>query len=259
MLHPKGSKLAIFAAVCLWGIGGVAQCTEASATIITDVWTGKIVDGFDYTGVFGPANTDLTGLPYELIIKWDTSKGIFLIGPSKERLYGGPAYGTPMSPGSATVIINGVSIDIYSSGSPLATNDSSNSENLAYRWSLDNNTLTSIYQTVQDFYTIDGVMYNYNTLFHDNYLPGYYPYSIFGPFYTENLPCGGICSEVQIREYNIADGVFTRRAEADFLALTMAINVLEPSTSAMMLLGFAGLGFAGYRRARAGYDATLAA
>jgi hypothetical protein len=32
--------------------------------------------------------------------------------------------------------------------------------------------------------------------------------------------------------------------------------VPEPSTWAMMLLGFAGLGFAGYRRARAG-RATL--
>jgi hypothetical protein len=32
----------------------------------------------------------------------------------------------------------------------------------------------------------------------------------------------------------------------------------EPSTWAMMLFGFAGLGFAGYRRARAG-RATLAA
>jgi hypothetical protein len=34
--------------------------------------------------------------------------------------------------------------------------------------------------------------------------------------------------------------------------------VPEPSTWAMLLLGFAGLGFAGYRRARAGH-ATLAA
>jgi unsaturated chondroitin disaccharide hydrolase len=39
---------------------------------------------------------------------------------------------------------------------------------------------------------------------------------------------------------------------------TLTTNVPEPSTWAMMLLGFAGLGFAGYRRARAGH-ATLAA
>ena len=34
-------------------------------------------------------------------------------------------------------------------------------------------------------------------------------------------------------------------------------TVPEPSTWAMMLLGFAGLGFAGYRRARAGREATV--
>ncbi len=39
---------------------------------------------------------------------------------------------------------------------------------------------------------------------------------------------------------------------------TYNTSVPEPSTWAMMLLGFAGLGFAGYRRARAGH-ATVAA
>jgi len=38
----------------------------------------------------------------------------------------------------------------------------------------------------------------------------------------------------------------------------MAPAVPEPSTWAMMLLGFAGLGFAGYRRAKRG-ETTLAA
>jgi PEP-CTERM motif len=39
---------------------------------------------------------------------------------------------------------------------------------------------------------------------------------------------------------------------------TSSSAVPEPSTWGMMLLGFVGLGFAGYRRARAGH-ATLAA
>jgi hypothetical protein len=34
--------------------------------------------------------------------------------------------------------------------------------------------------------------------------------------------------------------------------------VPDPSTWAMMLLGFAGLGFAGYRRARAGHGTQAA-
>jgi hypothetical protein len=35
-------------------------------------------------------------------------------------------------------------------------------------------------------------------------------------------------------------------------------SVPEPSTWAMMLIGFAGLGYAGYRRARAGHDTLVA-
>jgi hypothetical protein len=44
-------------------------------------------------------------------------------------------------------------------------------------------------------------------------------------------------------------------AVAGFQAFTPVVP--EPSTWAMMLLGFAGLGYAGYRRARGG-RATLA-
>ena len=50
--------------------------------------------------------------------------------------------------------------------------------------------------------------------------------------------------------------VLTRAGEATFTAATTAIP--EPSSWAMMLIGFAGLGYVGYRRARAAH-ATLAA
>ena len=50
--------------------------------------------------------------------------------------------------------------------------------------------------------------------------------------------------------------VLTSVGDATFTAATSAIP--EPSTWAMMLIGFAGLGYAGYRRARAAH-ATLAA
>ena len=50
--------------------------------------------------------------------------------------------------------------------------------------------------------------------------------------------------------------VLTSAGDATFTAATTAIP--EPSSWAMMLIGFAGLGYAGYRRARAAH-ATLAA
>jgi uncharacterized membrane protein len=43
-----------------------------------------------------------------------------------------------------------------------------------------------------------------------------------------------------------------------YIAVPASPSVPEPSTWAMMLLGFAGLGYAGYRRARAGRAALVA-
>ena len=45
---------------------------------------------------------------------------------------------------------------------------------------------------------------------------------------------------------------------ADFAGDLTVFAVPEPSAWAMMLLGFAGLGYAGYRRARAGNAAVSA-
>jgi hypothetical protein len=52
-------------------------------------------------------------------------------------------------------------------------------------------------------------------------------------------------------------GAFSDPNSANFGAIGTPSAVPEPATWAMMLLGFAGLGFAGYRRARAGRS-TLA-
>jgi hypothetical protein len=45
----------------------------------------------------------------------------------------------------------------------------------------------------------------------------------------------------------------------EFDNVAVAGGVPEPSTWAMMLLGFAGLGFAGYRKANSGQTSPLAA
>ena len=56
----------------------------------------------------------------------------------------------------------------------------------------------------------------------------------------------------------VVDGVEYYNIQGSAALATSSSAVPEPSTWAMMLLGFAGLGFAGYRRARAGH-ATFAA
>jgi hypothetical protein len=57
--------------------------------------------------------------------------------------------------------------------------------------------------------------------------------------------------------YGTTGGAFTLTSAED--ATFTAAVVPEPSTWAMMLIGFAGLGYAGYRRARAAHATSLAA
>jgi hypothetical protein len=56
----------------------------------------------------------------------------------------------------------------------------------------------------------------------------------------------------------VVDGVEYYNIQGNAALATASSAIPEPSTWAMMLLGFVGLGFAGYRQARAGH-ATLAA
>jgi hypothetical protein len=65
-------------------------------------------------------------------------------------------------------------------------------------------------------------------------------------------PVGYFSSD--LHSWFIEDASYVTLPEAEILATT----VPEPSTWAMMLLGFAGLGYAGYRRARAGHAALTA-
>ena len=56
-----------------------------------------------------------------------------------------------------------------------------------------------------------------------------------------------------------ATGAWNEVKEFDFSVRGAISTVPEPSTWAMMLLGFAGLGFAGYRKARSARSALSAA
>ncbi len=72
-------------------------------------------------------------------------------------------------------------------------------------------------------------------------------------FFTNNTLDFGILAArdqtVDVR-YSLSYDVATLRGFGDGFGFTYSFGTPEPSTWAMMLLGFAGLGFAGYRRAK---------
>ena len=66
---------------------------------------------------------------------------------------------------------------------------------------------------------------------------------------------GFVCRRREILDFTPAD----RNALSQILATGRASAAPEPSTWATMILGFAGLGFAGYRKAKSGTSALSAA
>ena len=86
------------------------------------------------------------------------------------------------------------------------------------------------------------------------------PCNVSAPEYATLAPSGDPASG--IIDFGFEDSGETFSASGvDFLEPTqvLASSVPEPSTWAMMILGFAGLGFAGYRRAKSGTAAVASA
>ncbi len=74
-------------------------------------------------------------------------------------------------------------------------------------------------------------------------------------FFTPSDTCSGLTT-LPCSQNNV--GLTPGSSFSGAAEITITTNVPEPSTWAMMLLGFAGLGYAGYRRVRAGHAALAA-
>jgi hypothetical protein len=237
-------------------LAAVAIGTPAGATVIFSTWTGTVMEGFDYTGVFAAVGTDLTGYKYSLVMSFDTDLGVYASGTGFDRLYGGDVYGNTTSPGSAVLTINGIEVDIPTD---IANTVVGNSEDFAS----DDGALSVSYKTVQHIKEIaDGRAWGDTVNFHSNINPsGRYPSSILDPFvHTGNIcPLGSCISEFQILDYSVVDHVLTTHAEGNFsptcysvaLGTPSGCAVPEPNAWALAVVGF-GLAGAALRTPRRG-------
>ena len=87
-------------------VAGAADAATMKAT-----YAGKVFYGYDKSGVFGDAETDLAGEAFTISFIYDTSKGGRTTAAKSDYLYGGNVYGTdylnsPVT--SASVDINGI-------------------------------------------------------------------------------------------------------------------------------------------------------
>ena len=210
----------------------MGACAPASAAIIDATFTGTIKDGTDGLGLFGTAGADLTGLPFTLTIEYTTSlPGTYFPSPTRNTLEGGSSLGLPDPIISSVLRVNGVpspnvrgSFDTFNegaNGNPCCVNqiafsvaDSSNHYSIGF-----SNSLSSLTGDIPA--TLDVPL---------SFTPG--PDDAgFGSF--------GFSSTTG----DFGPGTLTYSIPTT--------GVPEPSTWAMILIGVAGLGYAGYRRVRA--------
>jgi hypothetical protein len=201
--------------------------TAASAAIVTETFTGKAT-GFDTYGFFGTANTALNNAAFTATYVFDTSNVGPGFGPGSQDIYGGSAYPLPNPLISAALVIN---------GHTFSSNGSSSSELMVRNFA------------AFDAYTFVGDTSNrffYTSIFSTNAnAPS--PSSVNSPF-SYSFQGGDLNSG-----FFVFDGELLNLSST---TVTLAAAAPEPSTWAMMILGFASIGFMAYRRKSAALNAA---
>jgi PEP-CTERM motif len=223
MLQFKATNFAILAAVL--------SPVSASASV-TFTYNGFVYAGYDQTGIFGVPNTSLTGDRFSLTY---TSSGMQII-PSNGNSY------EAVGPISAALTINGYTFTIPPQSSHFASiynyldqfAQFGVSENPAGGNGVNNVVLAEFFAVYPAAPSTLDQSFSYS------FGPAE-KYGASGGLFVDCSPCG----------------LSTFASNYAFLQ-SSGLGAPEPSTWAMMLLGFAGLGYAGYGRARASH-ATHAA
>jgi hypothetical protein len=202
---------------------GALFSTSALADIVTETYTGTVSNGLDAAGFFGSKNADLLGLTYTATYVFDTAvpTAAHISTGGDFSTYGG-GVNTPAV--SAALTIN---------GHTFTTNGLFHAELDAF------NISSGAFQTYARVDPAFGSQFTNSLYTQDPAAP--YPTSLTSPF-TYTYYAVGPAS---------ASGLF--KIGGDSLSLsptTVALTngVPEPSTWAMMILGFAGVGFMAYRR-----------
>ncbi|WP_145963750.1 hypothetical protein [Bradyrhizobium algeriense] len=224
----------------LGALAGAALCSiasQASATIVNVTYTGIVTYDRDLTGIFGTVggNNDLVGQSYTAKFTFDTSLGDANSSPGPypyQETFGGTGYlGSPTSPvTSATVTIGSVTVSVpatYQGFAGAVQYDDGFGRQFHYARAND---ASSVVYSQAHVYAYDGSV----------------PFSLTGPFtYT---PTYGGTLQFYSHDYTLGQVIQNTSVYASVTSLTVTSGVPELSTWAMMILGFAGVGFAAYRR-----------
>jgi PEP-CTERM motif len=215
--------------------------TKASAEIITVTYTGTVTGGWDTGGVFGStaANAYL-GDPYTEVFTFDSSLGS-LYNPANSTEYAGTwgLTGGPQS-GAPTAVSPGISVTMNLNGYSFSFSGVENGHIQALNIPPGYGEQSGISTTM----TEQGIGSATASIGSPTGGPTGIPADIFIPFtyFAQPGDDGNADFLVPIGPSGVDIHTFASEVQLSVGA------VPEPSTWAMMILGFAGIGFMAYRR-----------
>lgn len=219
-------------------LGLSAAAVPASATVMIATFQGTVLYGFDATGEFGQAQTDLTHMSYVATFTYDTALAqLAYDGPLGQYTYGGtnPNYaGASVSPYlDATFTLGGVTKDFGPGGYEMAL-EAANFGTMGLFWNHVVDTETTATQTSYSY--LDNTLYSLDV-----------PKSFTTPF--TGTPSGGssnFTSGAMLIQVDEAGVGRTHDAYAYLTPLSVTVAaagaVPEPQTWALLLAGFFGVG-----------------
>ncbi|MEH2608016.1 PEPxxWA-CTERM sorting domain-containing protein [Bradyrhizobium sp. AZCC 1693] len=215
--------------VCLAGIA------PAGATIVTVTYNGTVASGDDPIGFFH-AGDHLDGAAYKAVYVFDTSLGETLNSPGWNYALGGSFFGSPSPALSATFTINNVSLDFVPN-------------KLGFIQGI-HDTGSLIQHDIKRLAQLGPTTETVNLIHRLDRLDSLFPSSLDGPFSHTVDSKDGIFAIVDIEYRNFVTGMYSAYVHARLTPtnVTISSGVPEPSTWAMMILGFAGIGYGVYRR-----------
>lgn len=216
--------------VCLAGMA------SAGAAIVTVTYNGTVASGSDPVNFFR-AGDNFVSAAYQAVYVFDTSLGETFNSPTSNYALGGNFFGSPSPALSATLTINNVSLTFTPNQHGFIrgiSNTASLIQHEAKRLSSD--------EPLSGYVNLIHRLFRFN----DNL----YPASLTGPFSHTVDFRDDIFAIVEIEYRNPANGLYTAFVHANFAptSVTISSGVPEPATWAMMILGFAAVGFIAYRR-----------
>lgn len=213
----------------------------ADATIVTVTYEGTMLGGFDGVGYFGL--DQLAGQHYKAVYVFDTTLGHeFFNSPTANYALGGSFFGSSSPALSATMIINNVAFSFQpnDTGFIAAASDPPPFPNsVAQHDAREFQQVNNIVQSARLIHSVGS---------RDQDLPA----ALAGPVSNYIIDSQDTVSALFSASYFNSNTqrfiIFVQDARLSPETLSISAAVPEPSTWAMMILGFAGVGFLSYRR-----------